>query len=157
MTDKTSLTYTELPSRMRPILELAPSPEKVAKRLQELGTVRPREGDIDGSVEILCGVAFTHHFVEAPGDFETVLFHYVSSGEEQRQAQKAPVVLLHGMPDSWFQWHQHMAALAQDGYLCVAPDLKGYGQSSKEPGDYRHKGAAEQLAAMLLKANIEKF
>ncbi|KAK7418042.1 hypothetical protein QQX98_004181 [Neonectria punicea] len=58
---------------------------------------------------------------------------------------------------SWFEWHQHMASLAQDGYFCIAPDLKGYGQSSKEPGDYQHEGAAEQLAAMLLKISIEKF
>lgn len=157
MTYTTSLVYTDLPARMRPILELAPAPDQVAKRLQELGPVKSRAGDVDGSVETIRGAWFMHHFVEAPGDHETVSFHYVSCGEEHRDVGKAPVVLLHGMPDSWFQWHRHMAALADDGYLSIAPDLKGYGQSSKEPGDFRHEGAAVQLAAMLLKEKIEKF
>lgn len=148
------LTYTELPPRMKPVSELKPSPDQVAKRLAELGPLIPRQPDTDGSVEHLCGAAFAHHFVESAGDYDTVSFHYVTCGSEGKQK---PVVFLHGLPDSWFEWHQHMASLAEDGYFCIAPDLKGYGQSSKEPGDYRHEGAAEQLAEMLLKIGIEKF
>ncbi|RTE84674.1 hypothetical protein BHE90_000786 [Fusarium euwallaceae] len=148
------LTYSELPSRVKPVSELKPSPEKVTKRLAEFGPLIPRQPDADGSIEHLRGATFTHHFVESPGDYDTVSFHYVTCGTKGKQG---PVVFLHGLPDSWFEWHQHMASLAEDGYFCIAPDLKGYGQSSKEPGDYRHEGAAEQLAAMLLKIGIEKF
>ncbi len=41
-----------------------------------------------------------------------------------------------------------MAHLSQT-YRCIAVDLKGYGQSEKAPGDYRHEGAGEQLFDML--------
>ncbi|KAJ4243478.1 hypothetical protein NW762_014809 [Fusarium torreyae] len=146
MAENPSFAYTDLPSRMRPVSEFAPSPEKIAGKLAEFGPLKPREPDADGSVEQLDGFSFTHHFVDAPGDYDTVRFHYVTCGDET----KTPVVFLHGLPDSWFEWHQHMAALSQDGYFAVAPDLKGYGQSSKQPGDYRHEGAAGQLAAILV-------
>ncbi|KAF4469511.1 Haloalkane dehalogenase [Fusarium albosuccineum] len=156
MTDK-SFTYTELPPRARPVAELKPAPEEIAKRLVEFGSLKPRQPDSDGSVEHIGGASFTHHFAQAPGDYDTVKFHYVTCGEKEQQSKKVPAVFLHGIPDSWFEWHQHMAALAQDGYFCIAPDLKGYGQSSKEPGDYRNEGAAEQLAAMLHEIGVDKF
>lgn len=76
--------------------------------------------------------------LEVPGDYETVLFHYVEAGSGEA------IVFLHGIPDTWFQWHHQMAALAKR-YRCVAFDLKGYGQSEKKPGDYRHEGVAEQM------------
>ena len=116
--------------------------------------MQPRKQDVDGSVEQLCGAASTHHFAEAPVDFETVAFHYVTCGINE--PRKAPIVFLHGLPESWFQWNEHMAALPQDGHYCVAPDLKGYGQSSKEPGDFRHEGVTEQLAAILV-IGVETF
>ncbi|KAF4948808.1 hypothetical protein FGADI_9365 [Fusarium gaditjirri] len=153
MAENNSFTYTDVPSRMRPVSEFMPSRERIAERLADFGPLKPREPDTDGSVEHLGDVAFKHHFVDAPGDYDTVRFHYVSCGDET----KTPIVFLHGLPDSWFEWYQHMAVLSQDDYFTVAPDLKGYGQSSKQPGDYRHEGAAEQLAAMLHVAGIEKF
>ena len=45
-----------------------------------------------------------------------------------------------------------MASLAGQGYYCISVDLKGYGQSEKAAGDYRHEGVAAQLYAMLLQA-----
>lgn len=41
-----------------------------------------------------------------------------------------------------------MAKLAKT-YRCIPPDLKGYGQSEKNSGDYRLKGVSEQLSDML--------
>src|SRR5262249_26322050 len=67
-----------------------------------------------------------------------VEFHWVEAGSGEA------ILFLHGIPDSWFQWHHQMAALSKT-HRCVAFDLKGYGQSEKKPGDYRHEGAAEQL------------
>jgi len=66
------------------------------------------------------------------------------------------VVFLHGLPDSWYQWHHEMAALASQ-YRVLAFDLKGYGQSEKSPGDYSHEGAAEQLYAALQLIGAERF
>ena len=145
------LEYTELPERARRALEtFVPDEEAVNEQTAKFADVQPRDPDEDGDTEELDGQRFTHHFVEAPGDQETVTWHYVEAGEGE------PVVFLHGIPDSWFQWHHQMAALAGE-YRCIAVDLKGYGQSEKERGDYRHAGAAAQLFAMLDQIGLDRF
>lgn len=46
----------------------------------------------------------------------------------------APVVLLHGFPEFWFSWHEHLGHLARAGFRAIAPDLRGYNRSDK-PAD----------------------
>ncbi|MFF0967237.1 alpha/beta fold hydrolase [Streptomyces sp. NPDC003703] len=41
------------------------------------------------------------------------------------------VLLLHGFPESWYSWRHQLPALAAAGYRAVAPDVRGYGRSSK--------------------------
>ncbi|KAH8817501.1 alpha/beta hydrolase [Xylogone sp. PMI_703] len=132
--------YTEVPERAQIRLKFLPQDDLVGERVRPFASVQPRSADKEGDTEILDGVTFTHHFVEAPGDYEKVLFHYVEAGSGEA------IVFLHGIPDSWFHWHHQMAALA-GSYRCIAFDLKGYGQSEKKGGDYRHEGAAEQMYA----------
>lgn len=149
MDDK--LRYTDVPPRGRKAIEnFIPNNERVEERAAYFAHVKPRPADHNGDTEILDGVKFTHHFVDAPGDSEFVKWHYVEAGEGE------PIVFLHGIPDSWFQWHHQMAALAKD-YRCIAVDLKGYGQSDKTAGDYRHAGAAEQLFVMLDQLGLKSF
>lgn len=40
------------------------------------------------------------------------------------------VVLLHGFPELWYSWRHQLPALADAGYRTIAPDLRGYGDSS---------------------------
>jgi alpha-beta hydrolase superfamily lysophospholipase len=40
------------------------------------------------------------------------------------------VVLLHGFPEIWYTWRHQIHGLAALGYHVVAPDLRGYGDSS---------------------------
>jgi pimeloyl-ACP methyl ester carboxylesterase len=42
-----------------------------------------------------------------------------------------PVVLLHGFPDGRDLWRHQLPALAAAGYRAIAPDLRGFGDSSK--------------------------
>ena len=49
-----------------------------------------------------------------------------------------------------------MVAFAKT-HRCIAVDLKGYGQSEKHAGDYRHEGAADELYAMLQQIGVTKF
>ena len=41
------------------------------------------------------------------------------------------VLLLHGFPESWYSWRHQFGPIAKAGYKCVAPDMRGYGQSDK--------------------------
>ncbi|XP_037576340.1 epoxide hydrolase 4 [Dermacentor silvarum] len=64
----------------------------------------------------------SHEFVT----LEDVTLHYVSAGSRD----KPLVLLLHGFPDFWFSWKCQILDLKKDFWV-VAPDLRGYGQSSK--------------------------
>jgi pimeloyl-ACP methyl ester carboxylesterase len=47
------------------------------------------------------------------------------------EAGEGPVVLLcHGFPESWYSWRHQLPSLAAAGYHAIAPDMRGYGQST---------------------------
>ena len=46
---------------------------------------------------------------------------------------RAPVVLLHGFPDSGRMWRHQVRALADAGFMVIVPDLRGYGTSAEAP------------------------
>jgi haloacetate dehalogenase len=48
-----------------------------------------------------------------------------------------PVLLIHGYPQTHTMWHAVAPALTAT-HTVVCPDLRGYGQSSKPPGDPEH-------------------
>ncbi|CAL9114816.1 unnamed protein product [Musa textilis] len=50
--------------------------------------------------------------------------HVAEKGEGQA------VLLLHGFPELWYSWRHQMAGLAARGYRAIAPDLRGYGDTS---------------------------
>ena len=124
---RSALKYTELPERARKAIDgFIPDEARIAARIEQFRNVKPRPTDKEGDVEILNRVTFTHHFVEAPGDDECVSWHYVECGQGE------PIVFLHGIPNSWFQWYHQMGALSKTN-RCIAIDLKGYGQSEPVP------------------------
>ncbi|MEX2236676.1 MAG: alpha/beta hydrolase [Dehalococcoidia bacterium] len=43
----------------------------------------------------------------------------------------APVLLLHGFPDSWRLWRHQVPALLDAGFRVIAPDQRGFGESAK--------------------------
>ena len=63
------------------------------------------------------------------------------------------VLLLHGFPETHAMWHQVAPTLARE-HTVVAPDLRGYGDSSRPPEGADHSGyaframAADQVALM---------
>jgi hypothetical protein len=84
--------------------------------------------DIEKPVEDLSfeidNVTFSHHMASVNG----IQMHYVIGG------QGDPVVLLHGWPQTWYEWRHIMPALAKN-YTVVAPDLRGLGDSSSQLQD----------------------
>ena len=43
---------------------------------------------------------------------------------------QGPLILfIHGFPELWYSWRHQIAAFASLGYRCVAPDLRGFGDT----------------------------
>lgn len=147
-------TYTEPPARISERMQesLAAAMQSADQLLTSLGEMAPVQRNHDGAMEQLGDVTAVHRFVDAPGDSETVRWHFVEAGAPSEPT----VVFLHGLPDSWWQWHYALEALSPR-YHCLAIDLKGYGQSDKRSGDYRQSGVAEQLGALLDTLQVGEF
>ena len=62
----------------------------------------------------------------------------------------APVVLVHGWPDSARGWDPVRAGLLADGYRVIVPDLRGCGQTSFVSEDIVRDGSAAALAQDVL-------
>lgn len=65
----------------------------------------------------------------AEAELEEVCLHYVTAGHGP------PVVLLHGWPQTWYEWSAVIAAMA-DEFSLIAPDLRGLGDSSVPASGY---------------------
>src|SRR4051812_1138043 len=59
----------------------------------------------------------------------------------------APLLLLHGYPQTHAMWHRVAPVLARD-FTVVAPDLRGYGDSGKPPGGDDHAGYSKRTMAL---------
>ena len=59
-------------------------------------------------------------------------------------------LMLHGFPESRASWHSQLASLAGLGWRAAAPDLRGFGQSSRPEGKdaYRIEYLVDDVAAM---------
>ncbi len=60
-------------------------------------------------------------------------------------------LLLHGFPELAFSWRYQIPALAADGYEVWAPNLRGYGRSSKPPkvADYSMDRLLADIGALI--------
>jgi pimeloyl-ACP methyl ester carboxylesterase len=70
--------------------------------------------------------------------------HYVTTGEGERT-----VVLLHGFPQTWWEWHRVIPGLVRAGFNVVAPDYRGAGNSWRPPGGYDKRTMAEDIQRLL--------
>lgn len=67
-----------------------------------------------------------------------------------------PVVLLHGWPQTWYEWRKLMPLLAGH-YRLIAPDLPGLGDSSKPVDGYDKKTLARDLVEMCEQLQLGRF
>src|SRR6201991_4572403 len=70
-----------------------------------------------------------------------VKLHYLIAGKGD------PVVLLHGYAENSHMWRPLMAELAKT-HTVIAPDLRGFGQTSKPEGGYDKKTMAQDVHAL---------
>jgi pimeloyl-ACP methyl ester carboxylesterase len=91
-------------------------------------------------------VTFSHHMATVNG----IQMHYVMGG------QGDPVVLVHGWPQSWYEWRHIMPALAKN-YTVVVPDIRGLGDSSRPLTGYDGKTTAEDIYQLISKLGFDKI
>ena len=92
-----------------------------------------------------------HETVDGAG----VKLHCAVAGEAGR-----PLMLfLHGFPEFWAAWRNPMAHFAARGWLCVAPDLRGYNLSGKPEGvePYKAKHLVNDVLAIAAHYSNDKF
>ncbi len=75
-----------------------------------------------------------HHYAEV-GE---VMLHYVTAGSGP------PLVLLHGWPQTWYEWRDVIPKLAKQ-FTVIAPDLRGLGDSSRPLSGYDKRTVANDI------------
>jgi len=74
-----------------------------------------------------------------------------------RQGEGPPILLIHGWPGFWYEWHLNIPVLARQ-HTVIAPDLRGYGETDKpaELGAYDMEHLVGDLIGLLDALAIEK-
>ncbi|MFC4632155.1 alpha/beta fold hydrolase [Promicromonospora alba] len=89
---------------------------------------------------------FDHLVVETPGLHTHVAV--VGKGD--------PVVLLHGFPEHWWQWHAIAPVITAAGYRVICPDLRGAGWTVADDPHIERKTRLRDLLALLDVLDIER-
>jgi pimeloyl-ACP methyl ester carboxylesterase len=69
-----------------------------------------------------------------------------------------PVVLLHGFPDTSAVWRHQIPVLADEGFRVIAPDMRGFGDSSKPQAveDYKVMKLVGDVSALMRALGVER-
>jgi len=81
---------------------------------------------------------FDHHYA----DIGPIRMHWVAAGAGD------PVVLLHGWPQTWYEWRHLIPVLAED-HLVIAPDLRGWGETERPADGYDVATVAADIRRLL--------
>ena len=104
-------------------------------------TVHPRgPGSVCGAPNLPAG--FTGTFASRYVDTGEVRLHAVTGGDGP------PLLLVHGWPQTWYQFRLIMPGLARD-FSVVAVDQRGIGLSDKPPGGYDTATLASDLVKLM--------
>ncbi|HET6945467.1 MAG TPA: alpha/beta hydrolase [Gaiellaceae bacterium] len=101
----------------------------------------------------------------ADGPIATMQYHRIRIGDADYLAGLAgngpPVLLLHGFPQTHYCWRDVVPLLARE-HIVVAPDLRGYGESSAPAGGPRGEGfskreMADELVELMAALELTRF
>ena len=73
-----------------------------------------------------------------------VRLHYVEAGSGSRT-----MVLLHGYPETWWEWRHVLTPLVRAGWRVITPDYRGAGGSSKPATGYDKRTMAQDIHKLL--------
>lgn len=91
-------------------------------------------------------ITVAHHTATVNG----VRLHYVTAGRGE------PLVLLHGLPQTWYEWRRVMPRLAEH-YTLIVPDLRGAGFSAKPDTGYDTNNLAEDIHELVEQLGYEQI
>ncbi|WP_374454507.1 alpha/beta fold hydrolase [Nocardioides sp.] len=89
---------------------------------------------------------FEHAVVETPG----LRTHLASIGEGE------PVLMLHGFPEHWWQWHEVAPLVAAGGFRVLCPDLRGAGWTVADDPRIERETRLRDVLALLDALDIER-
>lgn len=89
---------------------------------------------------------FQHDMIATPG----LRTHVATVGEGP------PVVLLHGLPQHWWQWRDVAPAIAAHGYRVICPDLRGAGWTEADDPGIGHETRMHDLIAVLDALGVDR-
>jgi haloacetate dehalogenase len=97
--------------------------------------------------------------------FDGLTLSWIETGECTLRVRHGgsgpPLLLLHGHPQTHAMWHKLAPRLASD-FTVVAPDLRGYGGSTKPPSTPDHapyalRAKAREMVALMRQLGHERF
>lgn len=88
-------------------------------------------------------------FDSSTADVNGTTLHYVRGGTGPA------VILLHGFPQAWYEFHQVMPRLATT-FMVIAADLRGIGGSKATPGGYEAANLAEDIHQLAQQLKLER-
>src|SRR5437868_382040 len=88
----------------------------------------------------------------AYADINGIRMHYVTAGTGE------PILFLHGFPEYWGVWKPLLAEFSKD-YQVIAPDLRGYNETTRPKGDeqYRIQHLVADVRALADHLGLKKF
>jgi pimeloyl-ACP methyl ester carboxylesterase len=121
--------------------------ESMAQLQPQQQTLSNRTGtNIENPIEI--DSATISHYKTLVNGF---LMHYVIGGEGD------PIVLLHGWPETWYEWRRIIPELIANNYTVIAPDMRGLGDSEKPQTGYDTKTLADDIYQLVKKLGYSKI
>lgn len=88
-------------------------------------------------------------FASATATVNGTTLHYVRSG------QGPALILIHGFPQDWFEYHLIMPRLAQR-FTVIAVDLRGVGGSAATPSGYDAANMAQDIQELVSALKLER-
>jgi pimeloyl-ACP methyl ester carboxylesterase len=87
------------------------------------------------------GIELQHGVAQVAADLR---LHYVMAGQGARS-----ILLLHGFPQTWWEWRSVIPFLVRAGYRVIAPDYRGAGNSQRPVSGYDKRTMAQDLRELL--------
>ncbi len=79
-------------------------------------------------------------------------WHYVEQGNPNGKV----ILFMHGLPEGWYSWSK-VLPLVDQNYRLIAIDMKGYGRSDTQDGNYNWHTVAQQTLDLMDSLGVKKF